>query len=91
MGTSITAGIHAPGAYLTPAIVGSRLNLVPVNVGFDGACAGAYERPYSDDFSLRRLVDAITSGDWTAQDRSISNIGVGNELALARIKSTQFQ
>ena len=69
MGTSITAGIHAPGAYLTPVIVGSRLNLTPINVGFSGAGAGVYQRPANDDFSLRELVDAITSGDWSAQDQ----------------------
>src|SRR5260370_26099940 len=90
MGTSITAGIHAPGAYLTPFIVGSRLNLTPINVGFDGACAGVYQRPVNDDFSLRKLADAITSVDWSAQDRSIASMAGGNEAQLARIKTVDF-
>jgi lysophospholipase L1-like esterase len=90
MGTSITAGLHAPGANLTPIVVSQRLNLVPINVGFDGACAGAYERPYSDDFSLRRLVDAITSGNWSAQDAAMRFIGHGNEAALEKIKTADF-
>jgi lysophospholipase L1-like esterase len=90
MGTSITAGIHAPGAYLTPVIVGSRLNLVPVNVGFDGTCAGAYERAHFDNFALCKLVDAVTSGDWSAQDRSIAFMTEGNQPALARIEATDF-
>jgi lysophospholipase L1-like esterase len=90
MGSSVTAGIHAPGAYLTPVTVGSRLNLTPVNVGFDGACAGVYQRPANDDFSLRKLVDAITSGDWSAQDRSIASMAGGNEAQLARIKTVDF-
>ena len=90
MGTSITAGIHAPGAYLTPVIVGSRLNLTPINVGFSGAGAGVYQRPANDDFSLRELVDAITSGDWSAQDRSIASMAGGNQAQLARIKTVDF-
>ena len=90
MGTSVTAGLHAPGANLTPIVVGERLNLVPINVGFDAACAGAYERPHYDDFSLCKLVDAIILGDWAAQDRSMPFIGNGNEAALARIKTVDF-
>jgi lysophospholipase L1-like esterase len=90
MGTSITAGIHAPGAYLTPVIVGSRLNLTPINVGFSGAGAGVYERPVNDDFSLRALVDAITSGDWSTQDRSIASMAGGNQAQLTRIKTVDF-
>jgi lysophospholipase L1-like esterase len=90
MGTSITAGLHVPGAYIAPIIVGSRLHLTPINVGFDGACAGAYERPYSDDFSLCKLVDAITSDDWSAQEASMKFIRQGNEAALARIKTVDF-
>jgi lysophospholipase L1-like esterase len=90
MGTSVTAGMHAPGAYLTPEIVGSRLNLTPINVGFDGAGAGVYQRPVHDAFSLRELTDAITSGDWSAQDRSIAAMAGGNEAQLARIKTVDF-
>jgi len=90
MGTSVTAGLHAPGANLTPVVVGEQLNLVPINVGFDGACAGAYQRPNFDDFSLCKLVDAIISGDWAAQDRSMPFLGNGNEAALARIKTVDF-
>ncbi len=90
MGTSVTAGLHAPGANLTPIVVGERLGVVPVNVGFDGACAGAYGRPHSDNFSLCRLVDAIISGDWAAQNTSMPFIGNGNEASLARIKTVDF-
>jgi hypothetical protein len=91
MGTSITAGIYAPGAYLTPIIVGSRLNLTPVNVGFSATGVGGYQGPINDDFSLRKLVDAITSGDWGAQDRSIASMVGGNEAQLARIKTVDFR
>ncbi|MET4798974.1 SGNH/GDSL hydrolase family protein [Bradyrhizobium sp. LB11.1] len=90
MGSSITAGLHSPGSYLTPVIVGSRLNLTPINVGFDGACAGAYERPNADEFSLCKLVDAITSGDWSAQEGAMPYLGNGNEAALSRIKTVDF-
>lgn len=90
MGTSITAGIHAPGAYLTPFIVGSRLNLTPINVGFSGAAVGVNERPVHDAFSLCLLVDAITSGDWRAQDRCIASMAGGNEAQLDRLKTVDF-
>jgi lysophospholipase L1-like esterase len=90
MGTSITAGIHAPGAYLTPVIVGSRLNLTPINVGFDGTCAGAHVRQCFDQFSLCQLVDAIASGDWSAQDQSIAFMNIGNEASLLKIKAVDF-
>jgi len=91
MGTSITAGLHGPGAHLIPITVGSRLNLTPINVGVDGTCAGVYERPYYDDFSLRRLVDAIVSGNWSDQDRSMPSIGNGNEPTLTRLKMVDFK
>jgi lysophospholipase L1-like esterase len=90
MGTSITAGIHAPGAYLTPITAASRLNLTPINVGFDGTCAGAYERPHFDPFSLCKLVDGITSGDWSTQDKSITFMAGGNEASLLKIKAVDF-
>lgn len=90
MGTSITAGLHAPGANLTPFTVGSRLNLTPINLGFDGACAGAFQRPYIDDFSLCKLVDSIISSGWNSQDKSMTFINDGNEAALARIKTVDF-
>jgi lysophospholipase L1-like esterase len=89
MGTSITAG-HSPGAYLTPVIVGSRLNLTPVNAGFDGASAGILDRPNLDEISLCRLVDGITSGDWSAQDRAVASMHPSFSLILSRIKSIDF-
>jgi lysophospholipase L1-like esterase len=90
MGTSITAGIHAPGAYLTPATVASRLNLTPVNVGFDGTCAGTYDRDAFDRFSLCELTNAITSGDWSAQNKSISLMAIGNEASLLKLEKVDF-
>jgi lysophospholipase L1-like esterase len=90
MGTSVTAGLHAPGANLTPVVVGERLNLFAINVGFDGACAGPFQRPDLDNFSLYKLVDAIISGNWAAQEVSMPFLGNGNEPALARIKTVDF-
>jgi hypothetical protein len=71
LGTSITAGVHAPGADLTPSVVGARLNLDAVNLGFDGACCGIY--PGSNEpISLCRMVDAIVSASWSRQDSGLS-------------------
>jgi lysophospholipase L1-like esterase len=94
MGTSITAGLHVPGAYVTPIIVGSRLNLTSVNVGFDGGYAGILQYPGLDEFSLCRLVDAITSGDWSAQDKAVASLdGAGDPLyapVLSKMKAIDF-
>jgi hypothetical protein len=88
MGTSITAGLHGPGANLTPITVGSRLNLTPINVGFDGVYAGNLNYPNSDELSLCRLVDAIISGDWSAQETAIAPRQRSNSV---QTKGRRFQ
>jgi len=90
MGTSITAGLHGPGANMTPITVGSRLNLAPVNVGFDGTCAGPLYRPGMDEFSLSGLVDAITSGDWTLQEKALADRDPIDRTTLAKLKDVRF-
>jgi lysophospholipase L1-like esterase len=90
MGTSITAGLHGPGANLTPTTVGSRLNLMPINVGFDGAYVGTLHDPIMDEFSLCRLVDAILSGDWSAQDKAVVAFDPVNVSILSRFKAIDF-
>jgi lysophospholipase L1-like esterase len=88
MGTSITAGLHGPGANLTPITVGARLNLTPINVGFDGACAG--HNPNMDEFSLCWLVDALISGDWSAQDKAAAALDPVVAATLSRFKAIDF-
>ena len=90
MGTSITAGLHGPGANLTPVVVGSRLNLTPVNVGFDGACAATLHNRNQDEFSLCWLVDAIISGDWSAQDKATAAHDPVILTTLSRFKAIDF-
>jgi lysophospholipase L1-like esterase len=90
MGTSITAGLHGPGANLTPTTVGSRLNLMPVNVGFDGACAATLDDPSRDEFSLCRLVDAVISGDWSAQNKAAAAHDPVVLTTLSRFKAIDF-
>jgi lysophospholipase L1-like esterase len=90
MGTSITAGFHGPGSYLSPYIVGERLNLLPINAGFDGASAAPCNRKYWDDFCLARLVQAINARNWSAQDSSIGFMNAANKLSLSNLKATRF-
>lgn len=90
LGTSITAGLHGPGSNLTPITVGQRLNLVPINGGFDGGYVGYYDHRYSDDFSLQALSASIISGDWRPQDKSISFMGDGNGIGLANLKGLRL-
>jgi hypothetical protein len=84
MGSSITAGLHGPGANLTPIIVGSRLNLTAVNVGFDGGYADILNRPNLDELSLCWLVDAIMSRDWSAQEDAMICGHAAESLRRAR-------
>jgi lysophospholipase L1-like esterase len=91
MGTSITAGVHGPGAYLTPLIVGARLNLTAINVGFDGACAAMLREPDRDAFSLCCLVDAFISGDWSAQDKAAAAFDPVVLTTLSRFKAIDFK
>ena len=88
MGTSITAGLHGPGANLTPITVGARLNLTPINVGFDGACAG--HNSNMDEFSLCWLVDALISGDWSAQDKAAAALDPVVTSTLSKFKAIDF-
>lgn len=88
MGTSITAGLHGPGANLTPITVGARLNLTPVNVGFDGACPG--HNSNMDEFSLCWLVDAFISGDWSAQDKAAAALDPVVTSTLSKFKAIDF-
>jgi lysophospholipase L1-like esterase len=82
MGTSITE-IGSK----TPIVVGSRLNLIPVNLGLHGACAGIYEGCNPSN-SLCSLVDAIVSGDWSKQVQE--NTFEPNMRAIARAKAVDF-
>jgi lysophospholipase L1-like esterase len=41
--------------------------MLGINAGFDGACVGHHKFPGLEHRALYSLVDAITSGDWTAQ------------------------
>jgi hypothetical protein len=62
MGTSITAGLRAPDAYRSPAIVGEMLGITAFNVGFEGSYVGPGLNPDADEFSLLRLSQAIAAG-----------------------------
>jgi lysophospholipase L1-like esterase len=73
-----------------PITVGSRLNLTPINVGFDGGYAGILNYPNLDELSLCWLVDAITSGDWSAQERAIASLDPVNAPILSRIRVIDF-
>ena len=90
MGTSVTAGLHGPGANMTPITVGSRLNLAPVNVGFDGACTGTLNLPGLDEFSLSWLVEAIISDDWSPQERALAAHDPIVATTLAKLREVDF-
>jgi len=74
MGTSITAGLRAPDAYRAPAIVGERLQIDAVNVGFESTYTGIGIHDDFDQLSLLALSEAIVSADWSKQDIAVSRL-----------------
>jgi lysophospholipase L1-like esterase len=67
MGTSITSGVGTKYGASTPDVVGGRLGMYAVNVGFPGSCVGPHKFPELNSLSLCSLADAIATGIWTDQ------------------------
>jgi lysophospholipase L1-like esterase len=88
MGTSVTAGF-APTTSLTPTVVGDRLGIPALNVGFHGACAGMHKFPDLNPVSLYSLVDAIVSGDWSQQLALFKN--EQRDIGLSRLMTANFK
>ena len=55
-----------------PQIIANKTGATCYNVGFGGCRMTPHEPPY-DPFSMYNLANAIVSGDWTAQENSVSN------------------
>jgi|ERR1700738_2078183 hypothetical protein len=87
MGTSVTSGV-VPKASTTPAIVGDRLGMLGINAAMPGACAGQNRYPHMESRSLYRLVDGITSRDWTKQNAEESD--PASKERVERLKTADF-
>jgi hypothetical protein len=81
------AGTGTKYGDITPTIVGDKLNILAVNAGVPGACAGVHKLPEMNPVSLYSLVDAIVSGDWSQQVRSGEMI---RDVAVSRLMMAGF-
>lgn len=88
-GTSITSGgTTTKHADATPSIVGDRLGIPALNVGFPGSCIGLNKHTELNPVSLCNLVESVVSGDWTMQDR-ISDEPI-RQKSLFRLKTASL-
>jgi lysophospholipase L1-like esterase len=85
------------GSYESPtsisAYIGSKTGATVYNVGFGGCRMGWHYDPW-DAFSMYRLADAVSTGDFSRQDQAIIN-GSGTLLSyfsnhLATLKGIDF-
>lgn len=71
-GDSITGNMKAPYDY--PSLLAEEIGMQVVNAGFGGCRMSKHFYSNYDAFSMYKLADAITSGDWTEQETAL----VGN-------------
>lgn len=70
-GDSITGNYSSPTDY--PSIITQNTGMTVYNCGFGGCRMGVHSTDGYDAFSMYKLADAITTGDFAAQDYAISN------------------
>jgi lysophospholipase L1-like esterase len=87
LGTSITSGVGTRHGADTPLLVGDRLGIRSVNGACPGSCAGQHKFHDFDPVSLYSLADAISSGDWSSQNKTGDPIRDG---AISRLMTTRF-
>ena len=63
-----------------------------LNCAFGGCRMGAHTASQFDAFSMYKLADAISTGDWTAQDEALNGENIPGNFAttLARLKAIDF-
>jgi hypothetical protein len=95
MGTSVTSGggiSHSGGTtkfgHIAPVVVGDRLGMPALNVGFPGSCAGEHKFPKLNPTSLYCLVDSIIANDWSLQIASIDD--QTRQTSLSRLMTAGF-
>lgn len=92
--TIVNFGDSIFGNYLTPNDISTEISnqtgAKVYNCAFGGCRMGKHSE-YYDNFSMYRLADAVASGDFTAQDNSISNVTIQHASThLSALKSINF-
>ncbi|WP_084800000.1 GDSL-type esterase/lipase family protein [Bradyrhizobium sp. Ai1a-2] len=85
LGTSISAGTGSTHGGATPSLIGERLGMFAVNGAFPGSCAGQHKVSALNPVSLYAIADAISSDDWSAQQRTgepVHDSSLGNLQAM---------
>lgn len=68
-GDSITGNMEAPNDY--PSVIEQKSGMTVINAGFGGCRMGTHTSHEYDAFSMYRLADAITTGDWSLQEQNV--------------------
>lgn len=79
------------GETSAPAYIGYLTGATVYNVGFGGCRMSVHPSTGYDEFCMHALADAVTTGDWTAQDAAI-NVGGSDYFPdqLALMKSIDY-
>lgn len=90
-GDSVTGNMATPYDY--PSILAEETGMTVINAGF-GGCRMSATHPTAAyaAFSMVKLADAVTSGDWTLQDTNVSGLSVVTNGAehLAALKTVDW-
>jgi lysophospholipase L1-like esterase len=72
-GDSIVGNMPAPNDY--PTVLGEETGMTVYNAGFGGCRMSASMDTVYNAYSMVKLADAITTGDWTEQENGLASVG----------------
>ncbi len=88
-GDSLLGLPEAPEDYAS--VIAAETGLTAVNAGFGAASIAKNPNEAYDMFSLCRLVNAVTTGDWSRQDERVSELPLANSAKrLEELKAVDW-
>lgn len=75
-GDSIVGNMASPNDY--PTVLGDITGMTVINAGFGGCRMSASMETVYNAYSMVKLADAITTGDWTEQDAGLSEVTISH-------------
>lgn len=75
-GDSIVGNMASPNDY--PTVLGEETGMTVYNAGFGGCRMSASMDTVYNAYSMVKLADAITTGDWTEQDAGLSEVTISH-------------
>ena len=88
-GDSITGLTEAPYDY--PSIVASNTGMTVINAGYGGCRMAVHPAPEYDAFSMYRLADSISTGNWVLQEQYVDMLSMeGSRDRLDTLKKIKW-